>query len=94
MKYPTRNYSYHTRELAKRNYTTFKTWRKFEIKNTHVMLGDLAIHSTLYLGSRHRWLPVSHYRMPGFDLRVLNVKSVVEKVAVGGVFTVVFLCHY
>jgi len=60
------------------------------------MLGDLAIHSTLNLGSRHRWLPASHHWTPGFDLRVLNVKSVVDKVAVGGVFlsTLVFLCHY
>jgi len=57
------------------------------------MLGDLAIHSTLNLGSRQRWSPVSRHWTPGFDLRVLSVKSVVDKVAVGGVFlsTLVFL---
>jgi len=60
------------------------------------MLGDLAIRSTLNLGSRHRQLPASHPWMSGFDLRVLNVKSVADKMAVGDVFlsTLVFLRHY
>jgi hypothetical protein len=51
-----------------------------------VLLGALTIHGTLNLELRHRWLAASHHWMPGCDLRVLNLKSVSDSVAVGDVF--------